>query len=267
MRDILSREEILKYSQCGLSKESIIVLDTVDSTNLYCRELAASKPRNKTLVIADTQTMGRGRMGRKFFSPQSTGIYMSLLLNCNMIKLDINLLTVAAGVAVCRVLKNYCRIDASIKWVNDIFANGKKVCGILAESVSDANTNSHIYIIVGIGINISTPENIFPDELKSIAGSVYPIGITRNEIIARITNEFHGIYKKNDAAELIREYKIYSLVLGKEISFNQNGKAYTGTATDINEDGNLICHLKNGEIFTLKSGEVSLGSNCFVKTI
>ncbi len=264
-KDILSKEEILKHSHFNMPEEKLILLKTVDSTNLYCKELAKSQPDHEVLVVADAQTSGRGRMGRTFFSPESTGIYMSLLLDCNRIKLPPNLLTVAAGTAVCRVLREICKIDADIKWVNDIFANNKKVCGILAESISDFNTNLPRYIVVGIGINISTADNVFPDDIKEIAGSVFPKHTTRNEIIAEIFNTLNGIYTNNNIDELISEYKNYSLVLGKKINFTQNGKEHAGIAEDINNEGNLIARLDNGEVVTLKSGEISLGSANFVK--
>ncbi len=252
MMDLLIKEEIFKHLNTGINLQ---LFDSIDSTNLHCKRLAKINPQHGTLVVADTQTAGRGRMGRAFFSPEHTGIYMSLLIDSKRIKLSPSLLTVAAGVAVCRVLKKLCAIDAKIKWVNDIFVNNKKVCGILAE-------NSGQYIIVGIGVNVSTA--VFPDELKSIAGSVYPEGITRNEIIANIVNELHYIYMEDNSAKLIDEYKTCSCVLDKKISFVQNNKAYTGIATDINPEGNLVVHLDNGKFLTLGSGEVSLGSQSVI---
>ncbi len=268
MEDILLSTEILQYTTYNLKRDNLVLLDTVNSTNLYCKQLAKTKPCHEILIVANTQTSGKGRMGRVFFSPQNTGIYMSLLLDSKCIVLSPKLLTVAAGVAVCRVLRNICKTDASIKWVNDIFVNGKKACGILAESVCSTNETTHQYIIVGIGINISTPDNIFPDEIKSIAGSVFPNRVSRNEIIAKIFNELRDLYMKNNPDELIKEYKSHSCVLGKEIGFTQNNKVYTGIADDINNEGNLVVRLSNNETLTLKSGEVSLGSNNFAnKTV
>ena len=267
MKDKLSANEILKYAKIKLNINNLILLDTVNSTNLYCKEFVKSNPCHELLVVADTQTKGRGRMDRAFFSPKNTGIYMSLLLDCRQLFLSPNLITIAAGVSVCRVLRNLCKTDAKIKWVNDIFAYRKKVCGILAESVCTANKISPQYIIVGIGINISTPDNVFPDELQSIAGSVFPNGISRNEIIANIISELHYIYMKDSPKTLIDEYKEYSNILGKEITFLQNGKPYTGIAHDINNEGNLIVLLDNNEVITLKSGEVSLGSAEFTKKV
>ncbi len=254
MNDILLKEEILKSTSFELNPGQLFVLKTVNSTNLYAKKLINSANSHFTAVVSDSQTNGRGRMGRDFFSPEGTGIYMSIILDCKKINLPKNLLTIATGVAICRVLKNCCKADAEVKWVNDIYIKGKKVCGILAETLSE-------YVIMGIGINIST--SVFPGKLNEIAGSVFPKNIARNEIIARVINELHIIYMEDNAQKLIDEYKSYSLVLGKKISFTHNGKAFTGIATDINTDGNLIVKTCENEMLVLNSGEVSLGSENF----
>ncbi len=267
MKDLLSKEEILKYSTGSLTCDRLHIFDKIDSTNIYCKKLIQTSPKHQTLVIAETQTAGKGRMGRNFFSPADTGIYMSYIIDRKKIILPPTLLTVAAGVSVCRVLRNLCKINANIKWVNDIFTNGKKVCGILAESIPAPKTNELQYIIVGIGINISTPMHIFPEELKDIAGSVFPHNITRNQIIAEIINELNNICSENNITKLINEYKTYSFVIGEKISFMQNGISQTGIATDINCEGNLIVLLENANLIILNSGEVSLESKNFTKTV
>ena len=186
---------------------------------------------------------------------------MSVLIRPEEINLNPYLLTIAAGVAVCRALESVCSETPYIKWVNDIFINNKKVCGILAESFSvSMGINS---IIVGIGINVTTSAADFPDELNNIAGSVFPENATRNEIIAKILTEFESVCNLNDARKLIEEYKAFSLVLNKELSFTKDGKSYTGIATDINIEGNLVVKLYGGETIVLKSGEISLGSGNF----
>ncbi len=259
MSDIILKEKINSLI-CDTSY-NITVLETVNSTNLYLKELAKNNFPHGTVIIANKQTSGRGRLGREFFSPADTGIYMSILIHPEEIKLDPYLLTVAAGVAVCRALKSVCNTSPFIKWVNDILINNKKVCGILAESLSCATgINS---IIVGIGINVTTSVRDFPDNLNNIAGSVFPENATRNEIIAKVLAEFENLCNSDDAGKLIEEYKNLSLVLHKDLSFTKDGKSYKGTATDINIEGNLVVKLQNGETIILKSGEVSLGSENF----
>ncbi len=259
MSDIILKEKINSLI-CDTSYD-IILLETINSTNLYLKELAKKDAAHGTVVIADRQTNGRGRLGRQFFSPSGTGIYMSILIRPEEIKLAPQLLTVAAGVAVCRTLKDICNEAPRIKWVNDIFVGGRKVCGILAESFSDSTgINS---IIVGIGINVTTSAADFPAELSNIAGSIFPKNITRNEIIAKVLTEFKKICSTRDINKLIKEYKSLSLLMNKEITFLKDGKSHIGIATDINIEGNLIVKLQNRETITLKSGEVSLGSEKF----
>ncbi len=262
MLDKLSKEKIIEYLNCDIKGENVHIFDSIDSTNSYCKKLGQEGCASPILVVADRQTNGRGRLGRSFFSPMGTGIYMSILQSAKTLAIPFSLLTVAAGTAVCAELENICNKEFKIKWVNDIFADGKKVCGILAESVIAPNNTCPSAVVVGIGINISTPD--FPEEIENIAGSVNPDDVTRNEIISRVINKFLEICREYSAKKLIDEYKSHSLVLGKKISFAQNGKAYTAVAKDINSHGNLIVETTDGEIITLKSGEVSLGSENFI---
>lgn len=264
MTDIIMKENILSYTNFATSY-NILVLETVNSTNFFLKELAKKGAPHETLVIANKQTEGRGRLGRSFFSPEDSGIYMSILLKSDKVPLSSSLLTVAAGVAVCRALNSIAQKPALIKWVNDIFIDGKKVCGILAESIIDPVSNTPDYIIVGTGLNVTTPDELFPGELKGVAGSIFPKKVTRNEIISKIIDEFKYIYETSNEENLIAEYKKYSCVLGKKINFIKNNEVYSGTAIDINIEGNLVVKLENGETITLKSGEVSLGSENFIK--
>jgi BirA family biotin operon repressor/biotin-[acetyl-CoA-carboxylase] ligase len=263
MCDILDKEQILSYTIKG-HFENLFVLKTVNSTNLFAKKQANKNFIHETVVVSDTQTEGRGRLGREFFSPKGTGVYMSIVIDPKEIKTPSSLLTIAAAVAMCRTLDNVCTNTPAIKWVNDIFVGGKKVCGILAENVTDFKSSHKAYIVLGIGLNISTPEELFPGELRKVAGSIFPENISRNEIIAQILNNLLYIYNEENQENLIDEYKLYSLVLNKTISFTRNGEANIGTVLDINQEGNLIVKLNNGEIHVLTSGEVSLGSSNFV---
>lgn len=263
MNDKLSKSEILSRLDES-SALNVIVLKTVNSTNSYLKELAKNGTSNETLVVADSQTNGRGRLGRDFFSPSGSGIYMSILLKPEFIALRSELLTVAAGVAVCRALNEISEGTPKIKWVNDIFIDNKKVCGILAESLLDERKGLPFGIVIGIGLNVTTPAHMFPKELSHLAGSVFPTNITRNELITKIIDEFKKIYTSSDSNALIDEYKRYSLVLGKKISFKMSGNTFIGVATDINADGNLVVLLENGKELTLNAGEISLHSENFV---
>ncbi len=261
MTDRLDKNKILSLLNADYN---VIILDTVDSTNLYLKTLAKNGALQNTVVIADTQTNGRGRLGKCFFSPPGTGIYMSILLKADSLKIPSSHITVASGVAVCRALESFCTEQPFIKWVNDIFLNGKKVCGILAESFVSPIDDS-LYIIVGTGINISTNLTDFPRELSDIAGSVFPVKISRNFIIAKLLNEFEKIFSIENIDALISQYKEYSMLLNKEICFSLNGNTLSGRVSDINKEGNLVVTLSNGKIEILKSGEISLGSKNFTK--
>ncbi len=259
----LSVEDI-KLNLDNTEFSDIFVLETVNSTNSYAKDLAVNNGKHGTVVIANHQTSGRGRLGRDFFSPKDSGLYMSLVIRPDKIHITPSLLTVAAGVAVCRATISLTNKAPQIKWVNDIFLNGKKICGILAESGTSTNLSSIDYIIVGIGLNVNTAPEVFPGKLSDIAGSLFPKNITRSKIAAEIINEFEKITLSDNVETLIEEYKRYSLILGKKISFTKNGETFTGIAVDINIEGNLVVELENGETITLKSGEVSLGSGNFV---
>lgn len=263
MSDILLQKNILSFVE-KQNYYNIIVLETVNSTNTYTKRIALNNAPHATVVVADSQTNGRGRLGRDFFSPGGTGIYMSILIDPLKIKFPASLLTIAAGVAVCRTLTNICDSLPTIKWVNDIFMHGKKVCGVLAESVINSKINTPSYVIVGIGINVSTSAEAFPGKLNEIAGSVFPKNITRNEIIAKLLDEFDNVCCNTEIENLVDEYKKYSLVLEKKISFTKNGKAFNGIAKDINLDGNLVVVLEDGQEMILTSGEVSLRSSNFL---
>ncbi len=241
----------------------IFVLETVNSTNSYAKDLAINGAKHGTVVIANHQASGRGRLGRDFFSPKDSGIYMSLLIRPDKICIAPSLLTVAAGIAACRAITSLTNRTPKIKWVNDIFLNGKKVCGILAEGGTKTDSSTLDYVIVGIGLNVSSSPEVFPGKLKDIAGSLFPKNITRSKIAAEIINSFGKLIQAENSEDLIEKYKSYSMILGKKISFTKNGETFTGTATDINIEGNLIVKLENGETVSLKSGEVSLGSENF----
>lgn len=242
-----------------LSKDSISLLiknsvdvyvyDTVTSTNDVAKEL--SSENRCILVVADGQTNGRGRQGKSFFSPHDSGLYFSLAIDTSSPGFNFTGITCAVAVAVSRAIRKIAETDVKIKWVNDLYIDNKKVCGILVQAVSKGSDISKL--IVGVGINISTVD--FPDELQDIAGSLGK-NIDRNVLTAEAVDNILDLIFKNPE-EYIDEYKNNSNVLGKEIVYIQNGISHTATAVDIDKKGGLIVE-KDGEKITLTSGEISV---------
>jgi len=258
--DIISYEGIKIFLSEKYKKFTVQIYKILDSTNTYAKKIIIDGAKHGTIIIANEQKAGRGRFGRTFFSPADTGIYLSIILKPQKKISDTSLITIAAAVAVCDTIKKTTCSEPKIKWVNDIFLNGKKICGILTEAVSDFESGIVESAVTGIGINIKTAEERFPEDLRRTASSLFPENISRNQIIAELINNFFELYENLSDKNLIERYKEYSLVLGKEITYFKDDKTQTGTAVDINENGNLIIKDKNKKTSVLESGEVTLNS-------
>jgi BirA family biotin operon repressor/biotin-[acetyl-CoA-carboxylase] ligase len=257
--DILSTEGIRLYLSSENKRFDIYVYKTIDSTNNQAKKMVAEgTAKHGTIITADEQTAGRGRFDRKFFSPAKTGVYMTVVFKPNKNAADTQLITIAAAVSVVRAVKKLTGIDTDIKWVNDVFLNGKKICGILTEATIDFESQTAESIIVGIGVNIKTED--FPKEMKKTATSLYCDNLNRNVLIAKIVNNLTVLYSDLKNKNLMQEYKRHSVILNKNISYVINGLKKEGFVTDINEKGNLIVKTSNGKVETLESGEVTIGS-------
>ncbi len=257
--DVLSPEGIGPYLTRG-TQELIHVYKTVDSTNHTAKKMALEQAPHGTVVLAEEQTAGRGRMGRSFHSPAG-GIYMSFVLRPNLTSDDAVLITTAASVAVARAIEQVTGIRAGIKWVNDIYVNGKKVCGILTEALTDFESGGIEAIILGIGINFSTAVSAFPKEIQQKADSLFtkkPAGITRNQIAAAVIDHVLELCGNLQSRSFISEYKARSVVLGKEIDVIQGTSSEKAVAVDIDQNGGLIVKKQNGAITSLHSGEISI---------
>ncbi len=244
--------------------KSINCLETVDSTMLEARRIlqTAEKSCSGTVIIADHQSAGKGRLGRTFYSPKSTGIYMTFIFDANKYSNGDSSpvgITVATAVSVHRAFEKF-GIDAKIKWVNDLFIDNKKVCGILTEGVFSHNpTNGSIFdtFIVGIGINVSKSHDDFPDALKNIA-TVLPKEIGRNELIAEVLNSIADIVTQKDQSSIIDEYRKHSLVIGKEVNVIKMNETYIAKVLEITDTAHLLIELPDGTQEELLSGEVSI---------
>ena len=239
------------------------VFDEVDSTNNIAKdtEVGLFKP---LMVVSDRQTAGRGRLGRSFASPSGTGIYMTLALRPTF-DLDKALyVTMAVAVAVCRAMENVADVRGRIKWVNDIFYQKKKVCGILTEAQTNFETGKIDKLIIGIGVNCF-PGSL-PEELQEIAGPIAssPDAFSRGKLAAEIFNETMDVLKDLESMQFLREYRSKCFILGKNIYVHPNldKKSIKARAIDIDENGGLVVEYMEGrkirQMETLTTGEVSI---------
>lgn len=260
--DVLTYEKISSYLNTKYIGREIIYLDSVNSTNVKAKELAANNSVEGTVVIAEEQTQGRGRLGRSWSSPKKQGIWMSVILRPKMKSQDAVKITQVAAAAVWKAI-NHIGISAKIKWPNDIVINSKKVCGILTEMSGELNRLN--YVIVGIGVNVNTDMDSFPEEIRHMATSLMLESnnmVNRKELAALILNYFEELYDEaNNYGSFTNSMKICrenSVLLGKTIKLTIKGEEQEVRALDINEEGELIIQDKEGIISKVISGEVSV---------
>ena len=228
----------------------------VTSTNTILKELAEQDMPEGFVLIAQSQTAGRGRLGRSFHSPVGTGLYFSVLLRPTCSAERSLFITTSAAVAVCRAIENLTDKKPLIKWVNDIYLDEKKICGILTEAITDPQDSKIRDIWIGIGINV-TPMT-FPEELKSIAASLDVSELDRNELIANIINQLLYILRDSDRYAHMPYYRAHSMVIGKAVNTICADQINPGVVLDIDREGGLVVERPNGTIETLHSGEISL---------
>ena len=255
---ILSAQSIGQYLTVpGLSVE---VRPVVTSTNDPLRQMAeAGEPEGKVMVAVE-QTAGRGRRGHSFYSPPDSGLYLSLLLRPTLSARDALSLTTCAAAAVSLAIEECAGIDAEIKWVNDVFCRGKKVCGILTEASLDLESGGLQYAIVGIGVNLFPPEGGFPEELADIVGAVFPEkprGLeSRSQLAGSILNHFFSFYERIAETPFFEAYRSRSFLLGREVEILERGQARPAVALDLEPDFSLRVREADGTVRSLSSGEV-----------
>ena len=254
--DLLSSEGIHAYLDKELKPLPIKVYQRISSTNTEAKQQALKGAPHGTVILAEEQTEGRGRLGRTFYSPKGTGIYMSVVLRPNLHLNQATQVTTTVATAICRVIEKLTDEHPKIKWVNDIYLDQKKIAGILTEAVTDFESNQVDFMIIGIGLNVCTIE--FPSEINEVAGSLHPKDLTRNQLCAHLLNELFSLVSNLNDSKLLKEYRSRSNVLGQWVTFTKNQIVYEAFAEDINEQGELVVRLKNNEQMILNSGEVSI---------
>ncbi len=254
--------EQLKTLIRGEIGRDIIFLGTVDSTNAFAMELAEKGAVHGTVVIAESQTRGRGRMGRRWVSPPGGNIYMSIILIPPLRVKDATLLTIMAGVACCSALRNTTSLSVKIKWPNDLMVSGKKLGGILTEIKS--GVEKIIYAVVGIGININIKMEEFPPDVRATATSVreeIPGEQSRAAVTAAILNEldhWHRILLTKGREPLLDEWRKFSSTLGESVKVIAGKEVFTGIADDIDGEGMLILKLPDGRLKRISTGDLTI---------
>ena len=261
--DIVSIQGIKPFlSECSQPyAEKIQIYKSLESTNKTAKEMAIAGADHGTVIISDCQTLGRGRYSRSFFSP-SGGLYMSIILRPEVLHFEYpTSVTAFAAVSVCEAIESISKKAPMIKWVNDVFIDGKKVCGILTEAVTDFESGGLEWIVLGIGINVYIRAEDFPGDLQSLATSIYPdekVSGVRNKLSAEIINKILGFKVPPNETEIFEKYKKRLMMLGEEITVIQDQTEYKATAINIDPVGHLIVKNKSGELITLSSGEIRI---------
>ena len=258
--DVLSAEGIRRCLRHAEIRPQ--VFPVLSSTNTVLKAMAAEDAPAGTAVLAAEQTAGRGRLGRSFYSPPAGGLYMSLLLRPDLAPADAARLTPCAAVSVAEAIGELSGRDAGIKWVNDIYMDGKKVCGILTEAAVDLESSRVSYVVVGIGVNLRPPEGGFPEEIRNIAGAAFggvSVPDLRNRLAALILDKLTDYAADPFSDRLFRAYEKRSFVPGRRIMILAPGKEpVPAEALRLNRDYSLQVRLADGAEQALGSGEVSV---------
>ena len=292
--DIFSIETVRREFETAFpqfSESRIECFNEIDSTNTYAKRLlsqcaslrnekgeltADGKKYNNSIIVAESQTAGRGRSGRTFVSPKKTGIYLSVIVMPEGGVKNPARITAFSAVAVCRAIEKLYGAEPSIKWINDIFLNGKKVSGILTEGTANFETGIIDSAIIGIGINIEPNEEFSKSGLSKVAGSIVDgtadkndkkNSVTRAKFAAFVAGEVLSVLQE-DTTAVISEYKARSFIIGKTVEVHALADSdqgmYKATAVDITDDAALVVECSDGSRHTLSSGEVTLKSDAFV---
>ncbi len=258
--DILSPEEVRAGLQTTVfGQEHYLYFKEIDSTNNFAKQLAAEGYPEGTVVIAESQRAGRGRRGRQWHSEPGQGIFMSLILRPSLPVRELSRITMFIAVAIVDTL-NQAGIKAGIKWPNDVLIDGRKIAGILTEAVTDMDGIE--YIVTGIGLNVNTLIEDFPEEFRGIATSVREEAgrsVPRIELLQELLQKLEDRYQQLISGgfnEILEKVRSLSLVIGHDIKFDSVNGVTTGRAIDIDNNGFLMVRDAMGNIHHVMSGEI-----------
>ena len=259
--DILSPQGIRRFLKPEYRDLDLTVLPTAPSTNALVREKANQGRPEGRVIVACEQTDGRGRYGRQFFSPVDSGVYLSLLLRPTAYSpQQATCLTAAAAAAMCQAIEAVTGQQPGIKWVNDIFLHGKKVCGILTEAAVGLETGTLNYMVLGAGVNLYPPVKGFPEEIQPIAGSVLERSCpeAKNRLVGEFLNRFWDFYTHPECRTYLEDYRSRSLAIGQNVTVLSAGRAVSAYAYGIDDDFRLLVRYENGDTEALSYGEIRI---------
>jgi BirA family transcriptional regulator, biotin operon repressor / biotin---[acetyl-CoA-carboxylase] ligase len=260
--DKLLAEEILYRLQTKTLRGPVYHFDIAASTNDLAKKLGVQGAPEGALVVAETQSAGRGRLGRSWHSPPGMGLYASLLLRPPLPPADMPLITLSTAVSVVRTLTRSVGVIPGIKWPNDLILNGKKLGGILTEMETESDQIR--YLVVGLGLNVNNPD--FPPELAGTATSLFQEKgrpFQRVPLLKTWLEEFENLYLRFLARgfpEILEEWKQHSVTLGKYVAVRQGTRHLEGLALEVAADGALLLETARGEVMKVTSGEITLES-------
>lgn len=260
--DIMTYEEVKPYLATTYLGRNYYYYTTIDSTNIRAKALAKENAPSGTIIISEEQTLGRGRLGRQWFSSKGTGLWFSMILRPSLTTADISKLTLVGGAAVSLALSEL-GVNNKIKWPNDIFVNNKKLCGILTEISGELNMVN--YVVMGIGVNVNSSIEDLNPEISSIATSLnieFNHKFNRQKLLASILNNFEDLYenfqKSGSLESCLKICRDNSLIINEDILCISPRETFEAIALDINENGELVVKTKDNEIRNIMSGEVSI---------
>lgn len=241
---------------------AVTVRKRVDSTNAEARRRALEGAAEGTVVVAEEQTAGKGRPGKTFFSPATTGLYLSIVLRPTLAADRGQFITCAAAVACAQAIEQVTGAESLIKWVNDIYCDGRKVAGILTEGVVDMESGHFEHAVLGIGVNVKPPADGFPHDIADVAGAVLDdrTGAVRCELAAAILARFWSLYQHMDDPKLHDEYRRRCFLLGQPLIVRQGASRVRARAVDLTPDFKLVIELPDKSRRELPYGEVTIGS-------
>ena len=254
----ISEPEILKWTTAQTIGRRLEVHDKLDSTNIRAKQLAAGGAPDGYLVCADSQSSGRGRFGRAFFSPEHSGVYITYILRPTLPPERAVMITSMAAVAVARAIEALCDVKVGIKWVNDLYIGGRKICGILCEAGMDFESGTLDYVALGIGVNVAQMD--FPEELRDIATSIgneCGRDINRSRLIAEISNQLDALSPQLETGAFMAESRVRSVVIGRDVTVLRGNERYPAHVLDIDDQGRLVIRTETGTT-RLGAGEISL---------